>query len=388
MTSLADAGTFYVSVDGKPANDGSREKPWPSVAFALEKVKGGNTLIVLPGVYRGPIEIPDIYAGTEQSPTVIRSEEKWKAVIVGSPMHGIFAGDHCNWTIIDGFEVLGARYDGIKTDSDHSVIRNCWVHHNTQMGVGMHHAKNSTIENNLIEFNGCHIQFDHGIYADGDGLTIRGNIIRHNAAFGMHLYPAIQNSQVYLNLVYGHEHHAGVLLACAKNGLPNQFFQNTVAGNSVALEIWNGTGTVIANNILTTVTGDPLSPLHGTKELAADYNLYWPKSAREERHSLSADPMFLSPHKGIFWLKAESPALGKGAIEHMSNSDFWGRPMPRDKSPDLGAFAFVPWLLNPKSRATWFHDWAYGYQPHELADMPDVWVFPGEAAGSEKIPPK
>jgi hypothetical protein len=105
----------------------------------------------------------------------------------------IVSGDGCHWLTVDGFEVLGARYDGIKLNGDHNVVRNCWVHHNTQMGIAMHHVLNGTIENNLIEFNGCHVQFDHGVYADGDGLTVRGNIVRHNAAFGLHLYPSLRD---------------------------------------------------------------------------------------------------------------------------------------------------------------------------------------------------
>ena len=30
---------------------------------------------------------------------------------------------------------------------------------------------------------------------------------------------------------------------------------------------------------------------------------------------------------------------------------------------------------------TWFNNWAYGYQPHKLADVPDLWALPKEGAG-------
>jgi hypothetical protein len=33
----ADAGTYYVATDGKPENDGSSARPWPSVGYALSK---------------------------------------------------------------------------------------------------------------------------------------------------------------------------------------------------------------------------------------------------------------------------------------------------------------------------------------------------------------
>ena len=68
LASAAEAGTFYVATDGKPTNDGSRDKPWPSVEFALQKVGSGNTIVVRPGIYRGPITVARAYAGTKSTP--------------------------------------------------------------------------------------------------------------------------------------------------------------------------------------------------------------------------------------------------------------------------------------------------------------------------------
>jgi parallel beta-helix repeat protein len=242
LTASAHAGTYYFATNGKPENDGSREKPWPSVALALAKVGGGNRIVVRPGVYRGPIEIALACAGTQQSPTVIQAEEKWKAVVIGSPEHCIVNGDRGPWVSIDGFEVLGARYDGIKLNGDHNVVRNCWVHNNTQMGIAMHGVHDGTIENNLVEFNGCNVQFDHGVYADGDGLTVRGNIVRHSAGYGLHLYPSLRNSLVALNLVYGHPRQPGVIVSCPHGGGRNRVLHNTIAENDQGIAVWNGNG--------------------------------------------------------------------------------------------------------------------------------------------------
>src|SRR2546423_410490 len=167
----AGAATFYVATDGREDGNGSAAKPWPSVEYALSRAGAGHTIIVKPGIYRGPIQIGKEYAGTKEHPTIIRSEAKWKAVIIGSPVHGISNGDDCHWVVIDGFEVLGARYDGIKMNGDHNTVRNCWSHNNAAMGIAMHNKTGGVIENNLIEFNGSHVQFHHGVYADGDGLT-------------------------------------------------------------------------------------------------------------------------------------------------------------------------------------------------------------------------
>ena len=74
LTALtADGAVYYVAADGKPDNDGSRDKPWPSVEYALSKVGGGQTILVRPGVYRGPIQIAKQFAGTQECrPRTIR----------------------------------------------------------------------------------------------------------------------------------------------------------------------------------------------------------------------------------------------------------------------------------------------------------------------------
>jgi hypothetical protein len=63
------AARLYVSTDGREANDGSREKPWPSVEHALSRVGAGNTIVVRPGFYRGTWQIRGFAAKPDGSPT-------------------------------------------------------------------------------------------------------------------------------------------------------------------------------------------------------------------------------------------------------------------------------------------------------------------------------
>ena len=65
--SSASAGAFYVSSDGKADGDGSQDRPFSSVESAPANVGGGHTIIVKPGVYRGPIQIARRYAGTKEA---------------------------------------------------------------------------------------------------------------------------------------------------------------------------------------------------------------------------------------------------------------------------------------------------------------------------------
>jgi hypothetical protein len=306
---------------------------------------------------------------------VVKSEVKWKATIVGAPVHAISNGDDCHWVTIDGFEVQGARYDGIKMSGDHNVVRNCWVHNNQAMGVAMHARRGGVIENNLIEFNGSHIQFDHGVYADGKDLVVRGNVVRHNANFGLHLYPALQNSRIENNLLYGQVRGSGIIVSCPAGGGKNIIVNNTVVGQH-PLIIWEGNGEVVANNILVSESEEVLSLNEGTTNVLVDYNLCLPKTAHIGPHGVTGDPMFVDAGKGLFWLRAESPARGKGSSTHAPPTDFWGRPRAKDQPVDLGAMQFISELANAEARQRFEFGWAY-YRHGSGGTVPDLWLLPG-----------
>ncbi len=369
--------TCYVAPTGRAENDGSREKPWASVEQALEKVGGGHTIILRPGTYHGPIFIPKAYAGTAERPTIIRSEVKWQAVIMGAPYHVIASGDDCHWVVVDGFEVLGARYDGIKLSGDHSTVRNCWVHNNSAMGVAMHNKKGGVIENNLIEFNGQHVQFHHGVYASGEDLILRNNIVRHNSSFGLHLYPSIRNARVENNLVSGHKEKPGIILSCPKGGGRNVVVNNTVAGNRGGIAIWQGDGEVVANNIVVADSDrEVLAFSEGTKQVVADYNLCTPASASQGPHGFTGDVMFVDAGRGVYWLRPGSPAIGKGSAQYAPAKDFWGRPIAKERAPDLGCFPFVPELATEQFRASWRSGWPYRFSRDPGNEIPDLWALP------------
>jgi len=368
LVSSANAERYYVATDGETENDGSNDNPWPSVEYALSKVGGGHTIIVKPGVYRGPISIAREYKGTEEKPTVIKSEIKWQAVIIGAPYHVISNADDCHWVVIDGFEVMGGRYDGVKMNGDHNTVRNCWVHNNNAMGIAMHNKKGGVIENNLIEFNGNHVQFDHGVYASGDGHILRNNIVRHNASYGLHLYSSIKNSVIANNLVYGQMSRRGIIVSCPDDGGKNTIVNNTVVDEQ-PLTIWNGDGEVVVNNILVG-DGEVLMFNDGTQNVIVDYNLCYPGSERQGPHGIAGAPGFVDAGKGVFWLREDSPAIGKGAPQYARPTDFWGRCRPKDQPPDLGAFPFVSSLVTEQVRADWDYGWAY----HRHSGMlPDFW---------------
>ncbi len=224
----AETATYYVSPDGSAAGDGSEESPWRTVQEALETIgHGGVTIVLLPGIYE-PIRVRDTqYGGTADRPTVIRAAEKWTAIVEGlEGQHNVnVVGD---WYVIEGLEVRGSMIDGIKVNGNHCTVRDNWVHHSARQGIGSHGYNGTVIEGNLFEYNGTDTQFDHGIYVSGANLQIAGNVVRHNAGYGIHLWGELEDCFIVDNLVYGHSVKLPMVIQSVDGVGANHIYRNTL----------------------------------------------------------------------------------------------------------------------------------------------------------------
>lgn len=378
MATAANAGTYYVATNGLPTNTGTAASPWPSVNYALWKVGGGHTIIVKPGVYTEPIRVQLGHAGTEASPTIIRSEVKWKAIVSGTPETAIATASGTKWVVIDGFEVAGAGGDGVKLSGDNNTVRNCYVHNNARQGISSHGRVGARVERNLIEYNGQSPQYHHGIYVSGNRITILSNVIRHNSGLGINTNGGITNSLIANNLVHDHfGDGAPVTIFAPAGGGRNFVLNNTIVKNRTGLRFYGGNGDIVANNILMTSSdGLPGIQVSGSGVIKADYNLCSPRSPYDGPNSMTGDPQFVAPGKATFWLRANSPVIGKGTTEFLPPTDFWGRPISKTARPALGAFAFSLYLTTDAARQTWYNLWPYRYATQTGMDVPDLWLPP------------
>lgn len=374
--------TYWIAPTGRAAATGSETDPFDSIENALKKYGGGNTFIFKPGIYVGrQVTLLRKHAGTAEKPTVLKSEQKYEANIHGSPGNGISVGDGCEWVIIDGFDIGGSKSDGVYANADHTVIRNCRIHNNAGQGIMVHGEKGVVIENNLIEYNGTHIQFDHGIYAYGSDFTLRNNIVRFNSSIGLHLYPRLGKSTIETNLIYGNPRWGILIYSTPKVG-SNRIVNNTITQNGSGLAIKDPLNEIIVNNIIVDNTKWKFHKLETIENLngnnfrgsKVDYNLCIPssKDVGRQPNGLSTDPLFLDPMKGAFYLKKGSPAIGKGSREYASSRDFFNRPRPSDKSPDLGCFSYDESLLLPEARQSWYYQWPFFFKK-SIGPIPDLW---------------
>lgn len=381
----AFAEIYWIAPEGRATATGTEGDPFMDTQTALEHVGGGNIFIFGPGNYTGnQITLGPVYAGTAENPTILRSQNKYEAILHGSPFHNIYVKKGCDWVIIDGFESSGAKYSGIKTNADYTVIRNCRVHNNALQGLEAHDVYGLVVENNIVEFNGEHLQFCHGMYLNGENITVRNNIVRFNSGWGIHLYPEIANSRIENNLVHGNNRW-GIALYSKPSVGSNRIVNNTIVLNGGGIAVKDAHEEIIANNIIVNNTGwifektDPILNLgYGSFSDAnafIDYNLCYPAYKWAGPHGFSADPLFLEPQKGTFYIREDSPAIEAGSLEFAPERDFFNREIPTDKAPDLGCFPYIPYLLMDEARKDWYYNWPFLFKG-KAEVIPDFWELP------------
>lgn len=362
---VVPAGTaFYASPNGSNLNTGlTPDSPW-TLQYALNHLGPGITVIVLPGQYVGAFKIYYISA-TASSPAVVRSQSKWKAVIANSPGRGFEVYQSQN-VIIDGFCVTNCVSDGVKLLDPNNTVRNCWITHNGNVTDDSGITSNSTttsantFEYNLIEYNGIlplngrTAGYGHGVYFSGSSNIVRGNVVRGNGGFGIHLYTGVStvrqaNNYIYGNLCYGHTNFYGVTLWNATTeGLlasTNYCFNNTFTdGMTVS---W---GTLcLSNNIIMPAVGNPNVPIYVAPtrplNIRGDYNsgniAISPAGPHDIIRNVAKTEFFVDPTKGLYWLALGSPARSKAALLSLP-FDFFGNA--GFVATDIGAFQFNPIL--------------------------------------------
>ena len=327
---------YFVSPSGNETNAGTELSPWASIGTALSNISGGDTVTLMPGTYAEAVVIE--VSGTADSPTVLRSQRKWEAIIKGSSSHGIYTADGVTNVLIDGLQIAEAKIDGIKVGS-YATVRNCWIHHSASQGISAHRTCHTTIEYNLIEHNGTDPAFDHGIYISGTNDVVRGNVIRWNKTYGCQIYydpPASSaDCQFYNNLVYGNRN---ALTVWSPSGQTNYVFNNTLLADNYVLVADYGQ-LCVTNNILLGPNRRRLLCAEDRAIIQADFNLVPAAIKPRGSHNVvAADAAFVNPSAGLFWLRGESPARGAAAAGIVPPVDFFGRK--QSKAYDVGALQY------------------------------------------------
>ncbi len=375
-------GTYFISPKGTAIGTGSPTNPFKTFRQAIQKTGGGNTFLFMQGIYtEGQFTLRPEHKGSPTNPTVLKSLKKYRAVLHGSTTHNIYVNRGCEWVIIDGLTSSGAMLTGIKSNANHTVIRNCWIHSNAGNGIEAHNVNGSVIERNLIEFNGKHIQYDHGVYADGNDLIIRQNIVRFNSAHGLHLYSSLKNSTIENNLIYGNTRSGVLVFSPVDSAGKNRIIHNTIVDNGYGIVLARAENEIVANNIIAFNNKWAYIPESNiflqdsnSENVKISGNLLWPQDHKWIIGNIYKKPTFLLPQQGIYYLSAGSSGKGEAKSEYLLEKDFFGRKRSTHKG-DIGCFAYSPDIQPVRMKEVWYYGWPFARAKEEGYEIPDLWDY-------------
>jgi len=324
----AFATDYYVATDGDDGWPGTQAQPWATLQYAVDTIAPGDTILVRAGTHDGC----HIYnSGQSGSPCTLKAYpgegvvvQPGPSCIYGSPIEVEYDyyGEPARYWVIEGLEATGGVKYGIDLrNTEYITVRNCYVHHNGDVGIDFNNSHYATIEYNEVAYN-----LDmHGIYNsdNGDYATIRGNLLHHNAVCGLHMnggeffgdevcrYALIEDNVIWdnaqvvnapavnfdgasdnvmrNNLIYGYHQNGISLFAIngAEGSSRNKIYNNTFAmayGSRWCVNIFKSRGStpdpadnVVMNNIMCHEGSDEYHwggiNIYGTAALAAsDYN--------------------------------------------------------------------------------------------------------------------
>jgi hypothetical protein len=300
-------------------------------------------------------------------------------IVHGGPTEGIDAKMGCTHGTIQGNEVYGqTERVGIYVDAweqhqyDIEVCHN--VSHGNESGFAVASESGGLVEKIRVHDNVAYDNRSAGFWVVGwnrpTAHPLKDIWVYANRSFrnrwGFQVFASdstrIEGVRLVNNLVYANT-DSGIAIAGASE--PSADFlvsdlliaNNTIHGNGVGRQ-WdsggihlynlNARGVVIRNNILSdnssfSIAVEAMQPPRSV-DVIIDHNLiegyrgYWKENRGSD--AIMADPRFADAGSADFHLRAGSAAIDAGSTVGAPELDFEGRPRPRGKAIDIGAYEY------------------------------------------------
>jgi parallel beta helix pectate lyase-like protein len=344
---------FYVSPSGSDANAGTLAAPWKTLQKAMNTLTAGQTAYVRAGTYRtgGAFGTKaDTYNWTKvcaaSAPCSIVAYQKERPVIHGQlRISGAYL--RLSGFIIEGplsanvASCSGRRANQVDLSDSHDLeLSNNEIRKNDyHAGVTAYRVHHVRILNNWIHDNGRFTlaqdpctgsptnYVDHGVYwgsTVGGGNLMANNLIEHNRAKGLLLYPNASDVIVTQNTIVANGDY-GIKIAGSTSN------RNTIVNNIVAyspkpqirIEVGNG------NAVMRNLTWSPNAKSAGISN----------STGSMVRDNQVGNPLFVAPSSGGNWrVQAGSPAIDRALAEWAAGTALDGVTRPKGGGSDLGAY--------------------------------------------------
>ncbi|MBI2440434.1 MAG: right-handed parallel beta-helix repeat-containing protein, partial [Lentisphaerae bacterium] len=283
---------------------------------------------------------------------------------------------------ITGLEIYGMRQNPVLLEGANGImllavsdmeVSGCFIHDNGndwhEHGVYMEGGSRIVIAGNIIAHNAGWGVHGYGPDSGGDGPVIEKNIVYGNGSnyngtaqgSGIIISESWRNAIVRNNFCYGNKVHGIQVESWDEGGTPPTntiIVNNTVFHNGDAeIRIANANGTKIYNNILYDGSGGlMISAGSALTDLASDYNLFhligaasfddvgnlrsfteWKAGRNVDGNSITGDPLFVNLPASNAHLLAQSPAVDRGSPNFAPADDIDGESRPQGGGVEIGA---------------------------------------------------
>ena len=224
--------TYYVATNGSNSGNGSTESPWKTINHAMSaNLRPGDEVVVRPGTYNESVNITR--DGSADGYVTLRSEVPGEALIRPPSSAWNAISVNADYIVVEGFDIGGARGDGIEANNVHHIVfRDNVVHDNGESGIQTNWSEFITIEGNTTYGNAS-----SGWYS-GISLFENRNITGDTTTQGFRTI--VRENVSYDNVTYGGAHTDG-------NGIIIDDFQNSYGSS------YGGSGPITNYNFPTLV---------------------------------------------------------------------------------------------------------------------------------------
>src|ERR1700687_2415418 len=360
----ASAATYYVATTGSDSNPGTLASPFRHLTTAAATAtQPGDTVIVMDGTYDNEgIVAPNVvvilyYSGTAGNPITFRAQNRGKAILDSmnsstttscDGASAYFGLKNASFIVIQGFVIQRGCDSGIQTNgAAHDItirwneIRNIANHTVTDQigrnGIYLHASEyNFTFYGNSFHDIGrtdgqTLLHFDHGIYSQGQNMTIVNNIF-----YNMNRGFSIQTADGASNWLVAN----------------NMFAFGNANGQAGQIMFWNNNSNItVRNNIFYNPNGSALTRYSATITGSAfDHNLIYGVSTVISDvtgftigiNQIGASPLFVNASTAPYDFHAQLGGAGIDAGVNLSAGlfDFEGVARPQGPSTDVGAYEY------------------------------------------------
>jgi parallel beta-helix repeat protein len=211
ITDVPELGlaTYHISATGDDVlGNGSAERPWATINYAVSRVASGSTIIVHDGTFLENVNVYKsltIHSMNGAEVTTVQAASIEADVFTVTADNVIIRG----FTINNAAEADGIHLDGVSSstiednncsnngvgihlsdNSNMNIIQNNTCSHNDNNGIALDRASNNTIDNNTCQNNYHGILLSH----NSNNNNIRDNICVDNVWGGIGLWESNSNT--------------------------------------------------------------------------------------------------------------------------------------------------------------------------------------------------